>query len=132
MTTPPGAQPGGSASLPPEIRAARRAARQGRAPRPLDARLGLLALALAILAMPFYARPSNEYQKYMTPQPPAPWSSWTRTRPRLVRLGEALPATTAPIVLTYHDISRPTPASTWSARPPSRPDGGLQAGRLPA
>jgi poly-beta-1,6-N-acetyl-D-glucosamine N-deacetylase len=116
--------PGGPAPLAPypeaaEARAARRAATARGARRGHWAsRLGLLALALAILAMPFYAADYYyEYQKYMTPQAPgtvvqldanqtAAWSGQVR----------ALPATTAPIVLTYHDIS-PVNSSEYVVTP---------------
>ncbi|QMU75560.1 polysaccharide deacetylase family protein [Streptacidiphilus sp. PB12-B1b] len=113
MTTP---TPGGTAGGPDaaarrgaaEIRAARRTATaRGARSGHWAARLGLLGLALAILAMPFYAAAEYyEYQKYMTPQAPdtvvqlapaqtAAWSGQVKS----------LPATSAPIVLTYHDIS---------------------------
>ena len=91
-----------------EVRAARRAATaRGARSGHWASRLGLLALAFAILAMPFYAAAEYyHYQKYMTPQAPdtvlrldsqqtAAWSGQVKT----------LPATSAPIVLTYHDIS---------------------------
>ena len=116
MTNPtPGTTPDGSApaatdayAVAAQARAARReATARGARSGHWAARLGLLALALAILAMPFYAATEYYYnQKYMTPQAPgtvvqldanqtAAWSGQVK----------ALPATTAPIVLTYHDIS---------------------------
>ena len=111
----PSAEAVGAAEKRAERRAATaRGARRGHWP----ARLGLLALALAILAMPFYAAAYYyEYQKYMTPQAPgtvvqldadqtASWSGSVK----------ALPATTAPIVLTYHDIS-PTNDSEYVVSP---------------
>jgi len=140
VTTPtPGATPDGSASAPgadvlssdapgglsadaaraAEARAARRAATaRGARSGHWASRLGLLALALAILALPFYAAAEYyEYQKYMTPQAPdtvvqldanqtAAWSGSVK----------ALPATTAPIVLTYHDIG-PNNSSEYVVTP---------------
>lgn len=70
------------------------------------ARLGLGLLALAVLALPFYAATQYYlYQKYLSPQsgPPvvridaAQAASWTAG-------ARSLPASTAPVVLTYHDI----------------------------
>ncbi|MGW2426119.1 polysaccharide deacetylase family protein [Streptomyces sp. NPDC001709] len=70
-------------------------------------RFGLGLLALAVLALPFYAADQYYlYQKYMStqvrlsdmnlsPHTPAQWS----------RAGQGLPATSAPVVLAYHDIS---------------------------
>jgi len=127
----PGAVPDGSAADPgapaplvaypvaAEARAVRRAATaRGARKGHWASRLGLLALALAILAMPFYAAEYYyEYQKYMTPQAPgtvvqldaAQTAAWSGQ-------AKSLPATTAPIVLTYHDIS-PSNTSEYVVSP---------------
>ncbi|MEE4543059.1 polysaccharide deacetylase family protein [Streptomyces sp. V4-01] len=70
-------------------------------------RVLLVALALAVIALPFYAAAEYyQYQKYMSPQSALPAehlsgaevAAWTRS-------AKELPATGAPVVLTYHDIS---------------------------
>jgi peptidoglycan/xylan/chitin deacetylase (PgdA/CDA1 family) len=70
-------------------------------------RIALMLLALAVIALPFYAAAAYyRYQKYMSPQAAVPAehlsgsqiSAWTRA-------ASGLPATGAPVVLTYHDIS---------------------------
>lgn len=70
-------------------------------------RIGLVLLAMAVLALPFYAAAEYyQYQKYMSPQAAlvpehidgAQAAAWTRSAAKL-------PATGAPVVLTYHDIS---------------------------
>lgn len=80
--------------------------RQRRGPGHYAARAGLVLLALAVLALPFYAATEYYlYQKYMSTQvdtaavdlTSADASSWAvRTK--------SLPATSAPVVLAYHDI----------------------------
>ncbi|MFD5515850.1 polysaccharide deacetylase family protein [Streptomyces sp. NPDC127066] len=70
------------------------------------ARFGLVVLALAVLALPFYAAAEYYlYGKYMSTQVQPPTvrvdarqaASWTNA-------AKSLPATAAPIVLAYHDI----------------------------
>lgn len=81
-------------------------------------RIGLVLLALAVLALPFYAAAEYyRYQKYMTPQAAllpehvdgAQAAAWTRAAAKL-------PATGAPVVLTYHDIS-PNSTSPYVVTP---------------
>ncbi|WP_328914134.1 MULTISPECIES: polysaccharide deacetylase family protein [unclassified Streptomyces] len=78
-----------------------------RGPAHWPLRLLLMAMALAVLALPFYAASEYyHYQKYMTPQAglsaehidSAQAAAWTKS-------AKGLPATGAPVVLTYHDIS---------------------------
>lgn len=70
------------------------------------ARFGLVVLALAVLALPFYAAAEYYlYGKYMSTQVQPPTvrvdareaASWTKS-------AQSLPATAAPVVLAYHDI----------------------------
>ncbi|MHA6762437.1 polysaccharide deacetylase family protein [Streptacidiphilus sp. PAMC 29251] len=70
-------------------------------------RIGLVLLAMAVLALPFFAATEYYgYQKYMSPQAAlvpehidgSQAAAWTKS-------AAALPATGAPVVLTYHDIS---------------------------
>jgi peptidoglycan/xylan/chitin deacetylase (PgdA/CDA1 family) len=108
-----------SPHLPPSgTRSRTRRPRRGPAHRP--ARIGLSLLATAILALPFYAAAEYYlYQKYMSPQanPPvvrvdaAHAAAWTRTV-------KGLPATSAPVVLTYHDIN-PISSSPYAVTPTS-------------
>ncbi|WP_405918593.1 polysaccharide deacetylase family protein [Streptomyces sp. NBC_00728] len=84
--------------------ATRRRPRRG--PGHFAARAGLVFLALAVLALPFYAAAEYyQYQKYMSTQADttavrltsadtASWATAVRN----------LPATSAPVVLAYHDI----------------------------
>ncbi|MFD5815538.1 polysaccharide deacetylase family protein [Streptomyces sp. NPDC127038] len=69
-------------------------------------RFGLVVLALAVLALPFYAAAEYYlYGKYMSTQVQPPTvrvdareaASWTKS-------ARSLPATAAPVVLAYHDI----------------------------
>ncbi|MEV7685509.1 polysaccharide deacetylase family protein [Streptomyces bungoensis] len=80
--------------------------RPRRGPGHYAARAGLVLLALAVLALPFYAATEYYlYQKYMSTQvdtaavdlTSADTSSWTAKI-------KSLPATSAPVVLAYHDI----------------------------
>ncbi|MCX5054448.1 MULTISPECIES: polysaccharide deacetylase family protein [unclassified Streptomyces] len=75
-------------------------------------RTGLIALALAVLLLPFYA--ATQYylnQKYLSRQadPPAPRVNATAAS-AAARMDRSLPAATAPVVLTYHDIDTGSPS----------------------
>jgi peptidoglycan/xylan/chitin deacetylase (PgdA/CDA1 family) len=75
-------------------------------------RTGLILLAVFVLLVPFYA--AAQYyldQKYMSKQnaPPATRVDAT-TIAAAKRMDEGLPAATAPVVLTYHDINTDNPS----------------------
>jgi biofilm PGA synthesis lipoprotein PgaB len=89
-----------------------------RGPAHWPVRIGLVLLATAVLALPFFA--ATEYyenQKYMSPQAAvvadhldaAETASWSGS-------AKQLPATDAPVVLTYHDIS-PVSSSPYVVTP---------------
>lgn len=75
-------------------------------------RVGLILLAVAVLLVPFYA--AAQYyldQKYMSKQndPPATRVGAT-TAAAAQQLAQGMPAATAPVVLTYHDINTENPS----------------------
>src|SRR5690348_2220563 len=79
---------------------------RGRGPGHWSARAGLLLLALALLALPFYAATEYYlYQKYLTPQVAwAPAHITASQNAAWAQSTHSLPASTAPVVLTFHDI----------------------------
>ncbi|WP_274563510.1 polysaccharide deacetylase family protein [Streptomyces spiramyceticus] len=75
-------------------------------------RTGLILLAVSVLLVPFYA--ATQYyldQKYMSKQnaPPVTHVDAT-TAAAAEQMGKGLPAATAPVVLTYHDINTDNPS----------------------
>ncbi|MEU4039665.1 polysaccharide deacetylase family protein [Streptomyces collinus] len=80
--------------------------RQHRGPGHYAARAGLVLLALAVLALPFYAATEYYlYQKYVSTQVDTASVDLTATDTRAWDAKiKSLPATSAPVVLAYHDI----------------------------
>ncbi|SOD86730.1 polysaccharide deacetylase family protein [Streptomyces sp. Ag109_G2-15] len=80
--------------------------RQRRGPGHYAARAGLVLLALAVLALPFYAATEYYlYQKYMSTQvATAPVELTSADTDSWAAKIKSLPATSAPVVLAYHDI----------------------------
>lgn len=90
------------------------------------ARLGLVLLALAVLALPFYAAAEYYlYAKYMSSQVKAPTVRIdAQDAASFSSAARSLPATSAPVVLAYHDIG---PGSSGYTVSPARFDAQLTA-----
>ncbi|MEU2334025.1 polysaccharide deacetylase family protein [Streptomyces sp. NPDC013172] len=90
------------------------------------ARIGLVLLALAVLALPFYAAAEYYlYAKYMSTQVQAPTARFDTVEAAFWSgAARSLPATSAPVVLAYHDIG---PASSDYTVTPAAFDAQLTA-----
>lgn len=75
-------------------------------------RTALILLALAVLVLPFFAATQYYlYQRYMSKQAVPPVTNIdATTAAAATRMAQVLPAATAPVVLTYHDINTHNPS----------------------